>query len=196
MHKHTISQSPLHAHTWEQSSHWPGQLQVQIAEDGLLGYLNVRGLPSNATLQQALRETVQLLLPQTANTASENSSVTAYWLGPDEHLLVLPREQAIQSANRLRQAFTGHELSVVELSGAYTQLSLRSRDVRSLLARGCPLDLHPRVFGAGQCAQSHLAKAPALLHCAQSQIGNDHFKLIVRRSFAPYLATWLDDARA
>jgi sarcosine oxidase, subunit gamma len=193
---HTISQSPLHAHTWKQPAHWPGQLQVQIAEDSLLGYVNLRGLPSNAVLQEALRDIVQLQLPQTANTVSENVSVTAYWLGPDEHLLVMPREHALRCASQLRHAFMGQELSVVELSGTYTQLSLRGHDVRSLLARGCPLDLHPRVFGAGQCAQSHLAKAPVLLHCVQSQQGDDYFKLIVRRSFAPYLATWLDDARA
>jgi sarcosine oxidase, subunit gamma len=194
----TISQSPLYAHAWKQAAAWPGQPQVQIQEEALLGCINLRGLPSNAILQQALQTHLQLSLPQAANTASSVGHITAYWLGPDEHLLVMPRNKTANAAKQLHDAFAGHELSVVEVSGAYTQLSLRGKDVRSLLLRGCPLDLHPRAFAAGQCAQTHLAKAPVLLHCLASdpENGSDHFKLIVRRSFAPYVATWLDDARA
>ena len=43
---------------------------------------------------------------------------------------------------------------------------LRGGPVYDLLAKGCPLDLHPKVFDIGQWAQSHLAKGPVLLRLA------------------------------
>ena len=62
---------------------------------------------------------------------------------------------------------------------------------RDLLAKGCSLDLHPRVFGRGGCAQSHLAKAQVVLHQVSDEPA---FDLYVLRSFADYLWAWLEDA--
>ena len=45
----------------------------------------------------------------------------------------------------------------------------------------------------GQCAQSHLAKAPILIGQIENQ---PYFELIFRRSFADYLWTWLEGAAA
>jgi sarcosine oxidase, subunit gamma len=62
-----------------------------------------------------------------------------------------------------------------------------------VLAKGCPIDLHPRAFSIGQCAQSRLAKAPILIGQIENQ---PFFELIFRRSFADYLWTWLETAAA
>ena len=62
---------------------------------------------------------------------------------------------------------------------------------RDVLAKGCPLDLHPAVFGPGDCAQTLLAKANVTLRCVDD---SPRFELIVRRSFAEYAALWLHDA--
>jgi sarcosine oxidase subunit gamma len=59
---------------------------------------------------------------------------------------------------------------------------------RRLLTKGCTLDLHPGVFGPGQCAQTGLAKAGVLIRPLPDNSGYD---LIVRRSFADYLWQWL-----
>jgi sarcosine oxidase subunit gamma len=63
---------------------------------------------------------------------------------------------------------------------------------RDLLAHGCALDLHPRSFGPGRCAQTMLARAQVLLVAHDG----DEFTVFVRSSFAGYLATWLLDAAA
>ena len=55
---------------------------------------------------------------------------------------------------------------------------------RNLIAKGCPLDLHPRVFAAGRCAQSVLAKADVTLHQLDEEPSYDLFVLC---SFADYL---------
>jgi sarcosine oxidase subunit gamma len=61
-----------------------------------------------------------------------------------------------------------------------------------LLAHGCALDLRPRVFGPGRCAQTLLARAGVVLMARDG----DEFLVFVRSSFAGYLAAWLLDAAA
>jgi sarcosine oxidase subunit gamma len=64
-----------------------------------------------------------------------------------------------------------------------------------VLAKGCPLDLHPRAFATGNCAQSLLAKASVLIHLPNDDAQRGPtFDLYVARSFAHYLFAWLEDA--
>jgi sarcosine oxidase subunit gamma len=57
--------------------------------------------------------------------------------------------------------------------------------------KGCSLDLHPRVFNAGDCAQSGLARCHMLLH----QINEiPTYDVYVHRSFSHYAWRWLEDA--
>jgi hypothetical protein len=51
------------------------------------------------------------------------------------------------------------------------------------------LDFHPRAFGSGQCAQTLIHKAGVLVE----QRGDDRYLLLVRPSFAAYVAEWLLD---
>ena len=61
-----------------------------------------------------------------------------------------------------------------------------------MLAKGCSIDLHPRVFARGRSAQSTLALAGVILLALGD--GGDDFLVLVRSSFAGYLADWLLDA--
>jgi sarcosine oxidase subunit gamma len=60
-----------------------------------------------------------------------------------------------------------------------------------VLAAGCALDLHPRAFGPGRCAQTLLARAAVIL---EQTSGEPAYRIYVRPSFAGYLADWLRDA--
>ena len=68
---------------------------------------------------------------------------------------------------------------------------LTGDDAAALIATDCPLDLHPREFKPGQCAQTRLAKAGMTIAPLADGSG---FELIIRRSFADYLLLWLQDA--
>ena len=87
---------------------------------------------------------------------------------------------------------TGFTGSVVDVSAQRTTLRLRGEQVRDLLAGGCSLDLHPRVFGRGAAAQTLLGQAGVLL-MALDDTGS-HYQIVVRSSFAGYLTSWLLDA--
>jgi sarcosine oxidase subunit gamma len=91
----------------------------------------------------------------------------------------------------LRAAVTPHGGAAVDVSGQRVKVTLSGRHVRDVLAKGCALDLHPSVFGAGSCAQTTLARAGVVLLAGQNP---SEFVVLVRLSFATYLADWLIDA--
>ena len=81
--------------------------------------------------------------------------------------------------------------SVVDLSDNFTTLRLSGAKARWVLSKGWPVDLHPRAFGPGRCAQSHLAHANIILWQSDD---TPSYQIFVRRSFARYLWDWLVDA--
>ena len=81
--------------------------------------------------------------------------------------------------------------SVVELGSGQTTIEISGPRAREVIAKGCPLDLHPRKFEPGRCAQSRLARSLVTLVQVDA---TPTFELIVRRSFADYLWQWLLDA--
>jgi len=132
-------------------------------------------------------------LPAVPNTTSGDGTRTALWLGPDEWLVVGPAGDETALEARLAAALPRDTGSVIGLSANRTALELRGAHARDLLATGCALDLHPRAFGPGRCAQTLVARAPVILE----QTGEEPvFRLFVRGSLAGYLADWLLDAAA
>ena len=93
---------------------------------------------------------------------------------------------------QLREAVAEHDGAAVDVSAQRTTLRLRGAHARDVLAKGCSLDLHPRVFGPGAAAQTMLALAAVVLIPLDDK-GTD-YRIIVRSSFAGYLADWLLDA--
>jgi sarcosine oxidase subunit gamma len=53
------------------------------------------------------------------------------------------------------------------------------------------IDLHPSAFRPGRCAQTLLGRAQVIL---QQVDETPTYHVLVRGSFAPYLAAWLADA--
>lgn len=163
---------------------------VTLGERAFLGHLNIRGNPSQEFLD-AVEGAIGVGLPLESNTIVENGELTALWIGPDEWLVLTAPDTAASTNEALRDALAGRFGAVTDVSGGQTVISLRGHRARHVLAKGCTLDLHPREFGVGQCAQSYLAKASVTIR----QVGDEpSFDVIVRRSFAEYLALWLRDA--
>jgi sarcosine oxidase subunit gamma len=117
------------------------------------------------------------------------------WLGPDEWLLASPRPVDVLEAE-LRAA--AEVASIVDVSAAQAIVQISGGGARRLLAHGCALDLHPREFPAGRCAQTRLALANVLIAApvyGQSDFAmTPTFLVLVRSSFTRYLTQWLADA--
>jgi sarcosine oxidase subunit gamma len=166
---------------------------VVLAEKPFLGHLNMRGDPAASGFSAAVRRVLGFDLPLDVNTVTAGRTLAVFWLGPDEWLILTPGGRESGVMHDLRAALHEQFAAVTDVSGGQTVIMLGGECARDVLAKGCSLDLHPRVFGPGQCAQTHLARTGVLIR----QVGDaPTFELIVRRSFADYLWRWLQDASA
>lgn len=109
------------------------------------------------------------------------------WLQPDTYMLVLPRD-----APRALDALAPHA-ALVEQSDGRSAFTLSGPHARSVLAKGCRLDFHPRVFGPGRVAAGSFAHVTAVI---QQLDAAPSFRLIVFSSFARHISDWLEHATA
>ncbi len=165
--------------------------RLQIAEVPGLHYVNLRGEPAAPNVPGAVTDVLKIGLPLQPNTLGASETAKVYWLGPDEWLLASLSLSAAEIVSGLRLSLGGVHAAVTDLTSGYTSIRLRGAGCRDVLAKGCTLDLHPRLFGDGQCAQTLLARAPVLIEPLPAM---DAYQLIVRRSYADYLWHWLHDA--
>jgi sarcosine oxidase subunit gamma len=160
-----------------------------------LGKIELRGDPGERTFMTAVGRALDLLLPGEPNSTAARGGLTALWLGPDAWLLTCPPDETLQLAGGLRTALADVHAAITDVSDGRVALRLAGPSARDVLAKGCPLDLHPRVFAAGTCAQSLLAKASVLFHLLDDDARRGPtFDLYIARSFAHYLFAWLEDA--
>ena len=160
----------------------------------------------------AVESALGLRLPAAGRLSSDGERL-AVWLGPGWWLLDWPdeldrrgvdpggvdpgkAEQALDPplVRRLRAA--GGRLSAVEVSAGFAVLEVTGPHAPAVLAHGCSIDLHPRVFGPGRAARTMLAKAQVVLaHTDDAARGEaPTYRIWVRSSFARYLVAWLLDA--
>jgi sarcosine oxidase subunit gamma len=188
-----VQRSPLQTLAW--ASDWPTlavSTSYTLREVPFQSQINLRyraqdGDGASTDPVDRVRTALGLAPPLEPNTTATAGQTTVLWLGPDEWLVVSPPGDAARVETSLRQALASHWGSVVDVSAHRTVIELSGQDARSILARGCPLDLHPRVFHPGSCAQSLLAKAPVLLW---QQDSIPTYWIFVRASFAEYVAAW------
>lgn len=185
-----VMESPLVlARRLEQSNALPEDAGIRLGERAFVGLINLRARADAVGLAR-VGKVLGARLPSDPNTAIDSEHDTVCWLGPDEWLVLTPPGAQAERIEQLREALDGQFAAITDVSGGYTLLSVAGPRCRELLTKGCTLDLHPRAFQAGQCAQSLLAKAGVLLIAR----ADDHIDLLVRRSFADYLWRWLVDA--
>jgi sarcosine oxidase subunit gamma len=133
-------------------------------------------------------------LPELPCTSARSDRCEVLWLGPDEWLILGPDGAAEQLVTDLRAALAGvaaHH-AVTDTSAQRTAVSLSGVGARRLLAKGCSVDLHPRVRANGSCVQTLVAQAGVVI-VVHDDAASD-FLLLVRSSFAGYLAAWVLDA--
>jgi len=153
-------------------------------------HVNLRGNPADEGFLAAVRGVLGFPLPRVANTTVGSTAHLAYWLGPDEWLLAT--NDAPSLARALDGALAGMFAAVTEVGGGNEVLVLDAATAREALAAECPLDLDPRTFGPGHCAQTRFAHAAVLLR----PLENGDIELVVRRSFADHVRQHLSLSHA
>ena len=166
------------------------EASVAIGVVSRRGFLNVRLDPRNEAAAEAAGRVLGQPLPLASNTFTGGEH-RVYWLGPDEWLVETGEQHAPGLADELAEALAGYHAAVNDVSGGHVALRISGADARTVLAKGCTLDLHPREFCPGQCARTGLAKATVLL-CVDDDAPT--CTVIVGRSSSDYLCRWLAHA--
>ncbi|MEY9930772.1 sarcosine oxidase subunit gamma [Catenulispora sp. GP43] len=170
---------------------------VRLRELPFLTMLNLQLDPDGAAAARiaAALGTPLPTVPNTVagarDTVADAGDLRILWLGPTEWLVTGPDGSAEDTSALLREALADEFSSLVDVSANRTTLELSGPDAREVLEKGCSLDLHPRAFGPGRCAQTLLSKVNVVLDQTDSEPA---YRLLVRGSFAQYLADWLLDA--
>jgi sarcosine oxidase subunit gamma len=151
-----------------------------------LAVVNLRGSTEDATFLAGASRALGIALPVQPCSSAADAVLRVVWAGPDDWFVIGPKGQAQALADRLRTELAGTHHAVTDVSSGYTVLHLSGAPVREVLAQGCPLDLHPRVFEPGASAGSHYFKASIWLWQTD---GAPTYEVLVRRSFMGYF--WL-----
>ncbi len=170
-------------------------LPARVRELPFLAQVDIRADPGDRAVMDRLAAAIGAPLPVEPNTTaiSADGARHAVWLGPDEWLVVGEPGTGPGLETAIRTALADAHGSVVDVSANRTTLSVSGPRARDLLAFGCSLDLDPRAFGPGGCAQTLLARANVILVPVGPE-DEPAIRVLVRPSFAPYLAAWLRDA--
>ncbi|MBT2513003.1 sarcosine oxidase subunit gamma [Arthrobacter sp. ISL-30] len=138
-----------------------------------------------------LEEALGTLLPDRHGIVTAGSGRSVIWLAPDE-FLVISAEESADLTKALQEALYGHPGSVIDLSANRTTFELNGPSSRAVLEKGCPLDLHPRIFKEGTAVNTNIGHVPVVLW----KTGAENYRIYPRASFADYLGRWLIDAMA
>ena len=148
---------------------------VHAVEQPFLGQLNMR----------TARDLRRLVLGSAGSHAAQRRTADRVLrLGPDEWLVLTSPVERVARASSLQEFG-----AVTDVSAQRTTIELTGPRVRDLLARGCAIDLDPSVAPVGTCVSTLLAQTGVII-----VVEADAVLLLVRSSFASYLARWLEDA--
>lgn len=162
---------------------------IVIEERSFVGKVNLRGDAGDEAFSGAVKKILGCVPPADPNTVAAGTDCTVFWLGPDEWQIHCPEDGQDGLVAGLRGALAGLHAAVVDVSDYYVVMRLSGEKVLEVLAKGTPLDLHPRAFPAGRCAQTRFGHATILLH----KVRDDVADVQVRWSFAEYVWSFIVD---
>ena len=169
-----------------------GDPGVTVSEVGGAGLATVTARKGRcAALFDAARSAFGVELPATPRRV-EGRELAFIWSGPDQWLACKLPAPAEGMEALLATPFAGLA-SVVDQSHARTLLRVTGPQVRDALAKGVPIDLHPRAFKAGDAAATLVSHIPVHLWQIDDQ---PTYEFAVARSLAQSFWHWLEASAA
>jgi sarcosine oxidase, subunit gamma len=120
-------------------------------------------------------------LPAAPNTTARSGALHTLWLGPRSWLVVTGDSSALADLTARRDAFNAAGGALFDVSASRIAWTISGARATDVLARGCPLDFHARVFRADACAQSLYGQVGVLI---VKHDETPEFTLLVARSYA------------
>jgi sarcosine oxidase, subunit gamma len=180
-----VLRSPLHTFNLSsQAREIDDSCGVWANEIPQLGYISFRGDASDAAFAEKVRVATGIALPVEPCSFSVSAGVKVLWISPDEWLMVFPRRRLQELMTELKTALAGIRCQVVDNSGGYTQVLLRGRNALDVLRHASVYDFAS--LSSGRVVGTTFGKAFVYAHRSP-----DGFCLVMRRSFADYIWSYL-----
>ncbi len=156
--------------------------------------LIIRGKTKNFIT--AIGKNLNMVLPTIANTSTSAEQLTAFWLSPDEWMLI--SNETVNEDNNTYQV--EHELvkniskvklgAVTDVSDQFVMLNIKGTKVFDLFATGSPFNFNDFKDKKGIVVQTILTHIDVIIHHKEINEVN----LFVRRSFSEHLHSWMSDS--
>jgi sarcosine oxidase subunit gamma len=154
---------------------------VRVAEAGPLGMITLRADLSAAKTAKAVKSVAGVKVPAQRRIETKDGR-SAGWMSPDEVLLVVPRDEVAAALEQIAKAMAGTHHLAVDVSDARAVFTLEGAEAREVLAKLCPVDLHPGVFAPGELRRTRMAQ----IACAFWADDAGRFTIVTFRSVARY----------
>ena len=132
----------------------------------------------------ALANALEIDLPRSPLSAAQNGPRYAFWLGPDEWLVVDEAGEDLMA--RLRDIEAPY--SAVDISHRNVGLIVEGAGAAAAINAGCPVDLRSDRFPVGKVVRTVIGKAEVVLYRKEENT----FRIECWRSFSSYVFGLLD----
>lgn len=143
-------------------------------------------LRAGADAVAALSTALGVALPVKPKTSASLNGRSAFWIGPDEWLLIDETGDDLMAAC----ASSGAVHSATDVSHRNTAIMVSGPGAENTLNAGCPLDLSLAAFPVGAVTRTVFGKIEIVLY----RLADDTFRLECWRSFAEYAFGLLAEA--
>jgi len=145
---------------------------------------------------KAIGKNLNMVLPTEANTSTSAEQLTAFWLSPDEWMLISNEtvnensntyqveEDLIKNISKVKLG------AVTDVSDQFVMLNIKGSKVFDLFATGSPFNFNDFKTKNGLVIQTILTHIDVIIHHKEINEVN----LFVRRSFSQHLHSWLSDS--
>jgi len=144
----------------------------------------------------AIGKNLNIVLPTEANTSTSAEQLTAFWLSPDEWMLISNEtvsedNNTYQVEDELIKNISKAKLgAVTDVSDQFVMLNIKGSKVFDLFATGSPFNFNEFKNEKGSVIQTILSRTDVIIHLTEINEVN----LFVRRSFSQHLHSWMSDS--
>ena len=142
-----------------------------------------------AALNDVISNAYTINLPAIGRWA-QGQDICFLWNGPEQWLALAERSNDRDLERELKSRVAGLA-SVVDQSDARAVVRVAGPRARDVLAKGVPIDLHPRAFQPGEVAITHANHIGIMLWQLDTY---PTYEIALFRSLAHSFADWLDAA--
>ena len=144
----------------------------------------------------AVGKSLNMLLPNEANTSTQSDKLTAMWLSPDEWMIFSNEPIDVSSNNYETEKLLIDNISklnlgaITDVTDQFVMINLKGNKIFELFQTGSPFNFNNFQSKKGAVTQTILNKIDIIVHNQNENAVN----LFVRRSFSQHLFSWMNDA--